>query len=144
MRSASESSCCHWPSTALWQNLRIVTEHLDRPAGRFLDTWQLALPARLSRWLLHADHHLEHHLRPGLRWHELPLYRAEIDRGGFIPAPQRVTPLTFAREVFCRPPARPASLPNEPNAVPAPKWAGRAAIRARPRQPNHPTRDSVA
>ena len=124
--------------TALWQNLRIVTEHLDLPSGRFHDTWQLALPAPLSRWLLHYDHHLEHHLRPGLRWHELPLYRAEIHRGGFIPALQQVTALQFAREVFWRP-----SPPCSPSAIPAPRWAGRAAIRARPRQPNHPTRESV-
>ena len=130
-----------------WQNLRIVAEHLDLPSGRFHDTWQLALPAPLSFWLLHSDHHLEHHLRPGLRWHELPLYRAEIDRGGFIPAPQRVTPRRFAAEVFCRPRprarVRPDAAPKEANAVPAPKWAGRAAIRARPPRPNHPPRESV-
>lgn len=129
---------------ALWQNLRIVSEHLDLPAGKFHDTWQLALPAPLSRWLLHYDHHLEHHLRPGLRWHELPLYRAEIRRGGFIPGPQQVTPLRFAREVFCRPPrGRADRAPNEANRVPAPRWAGRAAIRARPRRPGHPPRESV-
>lgn len=133
---------------ALWHNLRIVSEHLDLPSGRFRDTWQLALPGPLSRWLLHADHHLEHHLRPGLRWHELPLYRAEIRRGGFIPDAQQVTPLRFAREVFCRrtrPAATPAGRidPAETNPIP-PKWAGRAAIRARPPQPNHPPRGSVA
>ena len=128
---------------ALWQNLRIVSEHLDLPAGKFHDTWQLALPPALSRWLLHYDHHLEHHLRPGLRWHELPLYRAEIRRGGFIPTPQQVTPLRFAREVLCRPPRRAPRRRNEPNAVPAPKWAGRAAIRARPRRPGQPPRESV-
>jgi len=128
--------------TALWQNLRIVSEHLDLPSGRFHDTWQLALPTPLSRWLLHYDHHLEHHLRPGLRWHELPMYRAEIHRGGFIPTPHQVTPLHFARAVFCR--RRPTNVPTPPpSAIPTPKWAGRAAIRARPRQPNHPTRESV-
>lgn len=126
--------------TAFWQNLRIVSEHLDLPSGRFHDTWQLALPSWLSRWLLHYDHHLEHHLRPNLRWHELPRYRAEIDRGGFIPRPHQVTALQFAREVFCK--RRPPLAPQA-HAIPAPKWAGRAAIRARPRQPNHPSRESV-
>ncbi len=88
--------------TALLQNLRIVTEHLDLPAGRFLDTWQLALPPALSRWLLHYDHHLEHHLRPGLPWHDLPAYRADLARLGAVPKPHRVTPGRFAREVFFR------------------------------------------
>jgi fatty acid desaturase/peptidoglycan/LPS O-acetylase OafA/YrhL len=61
------------------QNIRIVTEHLDLPAGRYQDTWQLVLPGWLSGWLLHYDHHLEHHLRPGLHWYELPGYRAGLD-----------------------------------------------------------------
>ena len=88
--------------TAVLQNLRIVTEHLDLPSGRFHDTWQLALPRALSRWLLHYDHHLEHHLRPGLPWHELPGYRAELARSGTIPPPHRVTLGRFAREVFLK------------------------------------------
>ena len=115
--------------TALFQNLRIVSEHLDLPSGRFHDTWQLDLPRGLSRWLLHYDHHLEHHLRPGLRWHELPGYRLELDRLEVVPASRRVGPGRFALEVFA---ARPA--PIRPAIIPRPRWAGRDAIRARPRR----------
>jgi peptidoglycan/LPS O-acetylase OafA/YrhL len=63
---------------AALQNIRIVSEHLDLGPGRYHDTWQLVLPRWLSRWVLYYDHHLEHHLRPGLRWHELPTYRANL------------------------------------------------------------------
>jgi fatty acid desaturase len=114
--------------TALLQNIRIVSEHLDLPSGKFLDTWQLALPAPLSRWLLHYDHHLEHHLRPGLRWHELPAYRAELERLEAVPPSRHVTLRQFAREVFAR-----KTTPTR-TAIPRPKWAGRDAIRARPRR----------
>ena len=123
-----------------WDQMRIVTEHLDLGAGRFADTWQLALPAPLSRWLLHRDHHLEHHLRPALRWHELPVSRAEISRGGFVAAERRVTARSLARVVL-RP--APVILPGADPVPPPPRWAGRAAIRARPRQPEHPDRESV-
>ena len=116
--------------TALLQNLRIVSEHLDLPSGRVHDTWQLALPSWLSRWLLHYDHHLEHHLRPGLCWHELPAYRRELEATGAVPPSRRVTPGRFAVEVF----ARRAVAPEPASAVPRPKWAGRDAIRARPRR----------
>ncbi len=123
---------------ACWRNFGIVAEHLDLPSGRFLDTWQLALPAPLSRWLLHADHHLEQHLRPSLCWHELPVYRAEIVRGGFVPPAHQITVLKFARLVVCkRRPVASGAISSPP------RWAGRAAIRARPRQPNHPPRGSV-
>jgi len=115
---------------ALLQNLRIVSEHLDLPSGKFLDTWQLALPGPISRWLLHYDHHLEHHLRPGLRWHELPAYRAELERAEAVPASRQVTLGSFAREVF----AKGMVAGSIPTAVPRPKWAGRDAIRARPRR----------
>jgi glucans biosynthesis protein C len=84
----------------LLQNLRIVTEHLDLPAGRYHDTWQLLLPGWLSRWLLHYDHHLEHHLRPGLHWHELPDYRADLLAREPGLGLRRVTLGQFFREVF--------------------------------------------
>lgn len=84
------------------QNIRIVSEHLDLPVGRYRDTWQLVLPPWLSRWLLHYDHHLEHHLRPGLHWHELPAYRAELIAGGRVAAAHRVTFGRFFRDVFTR------------------------------------------
>jgi fatty acid desaturase/peptidoglycan/LPS O-acetylase OafA/YrhL len=91
---------------ALLQNIRIVTEHLDLPAGRYRDTWQLVLPGWLSRWLLHNDHHLEHHLRPGLHWYELPGYRAELDARGPELGVRRVSLGRYFREVFlARPPA---------------------------------------
>jgi hypothetical protein len=82
------------------QNMRIVSEHLDLPAGKYHDTWQLALPRWLSRWLLHYDHHLEHHLRPSLHWHELPAYRANLARSQPALAAQRVSLPGFFRKVF--------------------------------------------
>ena len=89
------------------QNIRIVTEHLDLPAGRYHDTWQLVLPGWLSRWLLHYDHHLEHHLRPGLHWHELPRYRADLLAREPGLGLHRVTLVQFFRDVFRG--SRPAS-----------------------------------
>jgi peptidoglycan/LPS O-acetylase OafA/YrhL len=84
----------------LLQNVRIVTEHLDLPAGRYRDTWQLVLPGWLSRWLLHYDHHLEHHLRPGLHWHELPRFRDELRARAPGLGLHRVTLPQFFRDVF--------------------------------------------
>ncbi|MFI5456737.1 MAG: fatty acid desaturase family protein [Isosphaerales bacterium] len=97
---------------ALLQNIRIVTEHLDRPSGRHRDTWQLVLPGWLSRWLLHYDHHLEHHLRPGLQWHELPRYRAELIASAPELGVSRVTLWQYARNVLLRrcPPSEPATI----------------------------------
>ncbi len=85
------------------QNIRIVSEHLDLPAGRYRDTWQLVLPRWLSGWLLHYDHHLEHHLRPGLHWHELPAYRAVLIARGRVDQAHRVTFSRFFRDVFASP-----------------------------------------
>ena len=84
----------------LLQNVRIVSEHLDLSAGKYHDTWQLALPRWLSGWLLHYDHHLEHHLRPGLPWHELPGYREELARREPSLGLHRVTLGQFFSEVF--------------------------------------------
>jgi fatty acid desaturase len=91
------------------QNIRIISEHLDLPSGKYHDTWQLVLPNWLSLWLLHYDHHLEHHLRPGLHWHELPAYRDELGRREPSLAVQRVTLGRFFTGVFlARRPRRPA------------------------------------
>jgi glucan biosynthesis protein C len=95
----------------LLQNIRIVTEHLDLPSGRYRDTWQLALPRWLSGWLLHYDHHLEHHLRPGLHWHELPAFRVGLI-GRQEVAANRVTLGQFFSEVFADRGARRARTPE--------------------------------
>ncbi len=84
---------------AVLQNVRIVTGHMDLPSGKYDDTWQLVLPGWLSVWLLHYDHHLEHHVRPRLTWYELPGLRAKLGR---TPGPplHRVTLPQFFLEVF--------------------------------------------
>jgi len=84
---------------AVLQNVRIVTGHMDLPSGKYDDTWQLVLPEWLSVWLLHYDHHLEHHVRPRLVWHELPALRAELSRTPGLPL-HRVTLPQFFLEVF--------------------------------------------
>ena len=81
------------------QNIHIVTGHLDLPAGKYRDTWQLVLPRWLSVWLIHHDHHLEHHLYPRLGWHELPAARARLARLPGLGLP-RITLPRFFREVF--------------------------------------------
>ena len=86
------------------QNIRIVTEHLDLPSGRYHDTWQLVLPGWLSAWLLHYDHHLEHHFRPGLHWHELPDYRARLIARDLELGLPRVTFATYCRDVLLKRP----------------------------------------
>ncbi len=94
---------------ALLQNVRIVTEHLDLGPERYRDTWQLVLPAWLSRWLLHYDHHLEHHLRPGLHWYELPALRAQLIAREPRLKLLRVTLPRYFREVYVRPGSRRSS-----------------------------------
>ena len=84
---------------AVLQNIRIVTGHMDLPAGKYHDTWQLVLPRWLSLWLLHYDHHLEHHVRPRLNWYELPALRAKLDREPGLTL-HRVTLPQFFLEVF--------------------------------------------
>jgi fatty acid desaturase len=84
---------------AVLQNLRIVTGHMDLPAGKYHDTWQLVLPGWLSAWLLHYDHHLEHHVRPRLNWYELPALRAKLERESGL-ALHRVTLPQFFLQVF--------------------------------------------
>jgi fatty acid desaturase len=84
---------------AVLQNVRIVTGHMDLPSGKYHDTWQLVLPGWLSVWLLHYDHHLEHHIRPRLNWYELPALRAKLATEPDLPL-QRVTFFQFFVEVF--------------------------------------------
>jgi fatty acid desaturase len=84
----------------LLQNLRIVSEHLDLSSGKYHDTWQLVLPNWLSYYFLHFDHHLEHHLRPGLHWYELPGYRSELTMRQSHLHLHRVTLRQFAGRVF--------------------------------------------
>ncbi len=95
----------------LLQNVRIVSEHLDLPAGRGHDTWQLVLPAWLSRWVLHYDHHLEHHIRPGLHWYQLPAFRAELSARESAESLHRVTLGDFFRDVYLHPAPRPIVTP---------------------------------
>jgi fatty acid desaturase len=84
---------------AVLQNVRIVTGHMDLPAGKYHDTWQLVLPGWLSFWLLHYDHHLEHHVRPRLNWYELPALREQLARQPGLTL-HRVTFTQFFLEVF--------------------------------------------
>ena len=102
---------------AALQNIRIVSEHLDLGPGRYHDTWQIVLPAWLSRWLLHYDHHLEHHLRPGLRWFELPAYRAELLSREPRLGLHRVGPYTYLRQVFLKPAGRLERRDGSPRAL---------------------------
>ena len=103
---------------AFLQNVHIVTGHLDLPACKYHDTWQLVLPGWLSVWLLHHDHHLEHHICPRLSWYELPEVRARLD---LKPGLQlyRMTFPQFLIEVFLGG-ALPAALsrPSPVRAVP--------------------------
>jgi fatty acid desaturase len=93
---------------AVLQNVRIVTGHMDLPSGKYHDTWQLVLPRPLSVWLLHYDHHLEHHIRPRLNWYELPSLREKLSLEPDLPL-QRVTFFQFFVEVFL---TRRYSLPS--------------------------------
>ena len=111
------------------QNIRIVSEHLELGPGRYHDTWQIVLPAWLSRWLLHYDHHLEHHLRPGLHWFELPSYRAELLSREPGLRLHRVGLGAYFRDVVLKPVR---SLKRRPDAIPAGR-AGNVEI-AHPRQ----------
>jgi fatty acid desaturase len=83
----------------LFQNIHILTGHLDLPAGKYHDTWQLVLPRWLSVWLIHHDHHLEHHIQPRMSWADLPQVRARL---ALKPELQlhRVTLPQFIVEVF--------------------------------------------
>jgi fatty acid desaturase len=72
---------------------------MDLSAGKYHDTWQLVLPAWLSLWLLHYDHHLEHHVRPRMHWYELPALRAKLARQPGLSL-HRVTLSQFFLEVF--------------------------------------------
>jgi peptidoglycan/LPS O-acetylase OafA/YrhL len=112
---------------ALLQNIRIVTEHLDLGPERYHDTWQLSLPAWLSKWLLHYDHHLEHHLRPGLHWHELPGYRSDLAQRQDELKLLRVSFVEYFRTVFLR---RGHAKPRADTTAPAPASGSRIRLRA--------------
>ncbi len=84
---------------AFLQNIHIVTGHLDLPAGKYHDTWQLVLPRWFSVWMIHHDHHLEHHISPRLAWHELPAVREKLVREPGLEL-HRVTLSQFFLEVF--------------------------------------------
>ena len=86
---------------AVLQNIHIVTGHLDLPAGKYHDTWQLVLPRWFSVWMIHHDHHLEHHIYPRLGWYELPEVRAKLAQKPELALP-RVTLPQFFTEVFLR------------------------------------------
>ena len=91
---------------AVLQNIHILTGHLDLPAGKYHDTWQLVLPGWLSIWLIRHDHHLEHHIYPRLSWHELPDVRAKLAQKPELEL-HRVTVPQFFLEVFLGGAARP-------------------------------------
>jgi len=84
---------------AALQNIHILSGHLDLPAGKYHDTWQLVLPGWLSVWMLHHDHHLEHHVCPRLSWYELPDLRARLAVKPGLEL-HRVTLSQFFIEVF--------------------------------------------
>jgi fatty acid desaturase len=88
-----------WIVVVLLQNIHIVTGHLDLPSGKYHDTWQLVLPRWLSVWMIHHDHHLEHHLSPRLAWHKLPAVREGLVLTPGLPL-QPVTLPQFFLEVF--------------------------------------------
>jgi fatty acid desaturase len=98
---------------AVFQNIHIVTGHLDLGAGKYHDTWQLVLPGWLSVWMLHNDHHLEHHIFPRLNWYELPALREKLSLEPDLPL-QRVTFFQFFVEVFLtRRYSRPSTTANQ-------------------------------
>ncbi len=110
---------------AFLQNVHILTGHLDLPARKYHDTWQLVLPRWLSLWLIHHDHHLEHHLCPRLSWFELPKVRAQLD---LKPGLQlyRVTLPQFLIQVFLGSALRPTLLrPSLMGAAPRPAYSRR-------------------
>ena len=86
---------------ALFHNIQNVWGHLDLPAGKYHDTWQLVLPRWISVWMLNVDHHLEHHICPRMHWYELPDFRAELALKPELGL-HRVTVSQFLIEVLVR------------------------------------------